>query len=45
MLSLCRGRERVLAEERILGQGEFVDNLIGETDERLSRQCGHNRPW
>ena len=38
VVSLRHNREDVLADERILGSGDFVERVIREADERLKRQ-------
>lgn len=38
LVSLRHHREDVLADERILGSGDFVERVIREADERLKRQ-------
>jgi len=40
--SLRRENERVLADERILGTGDFVQKVISEADERTKYQLGDN---
>jgi REP element-mobilizing transposase RayT len=40
--SLRRENERVLADERILGTGDFVQKVISEADERIKYQLGDN---
>jgi len=42
VLSLRRENERVLADERILGTGDFVQKVVGEADERIKYQLGDN---
>lgn len=43
-VSLRRSKERVLADERILGSGEFVERIIEEADEKVAYQLsGHER--
>ena len=42
VLSLRRENERVLADERILGTGDFVQKVISEADERIKYQLGDN---
>ena len=43
MLSLRRENERVLADERILGTGDFVRRVVREADERIKYQVGDNK--
>jgi DNA-binding MarR family transcriptional regulator len=38
VLSLRRENERVLADERILGTGDFVQRVVSEADERIKYQ-------
>ena len=38
VLSLRRSKERVLSDERILGNGDFVERIIKEVDERMKYQ-------
>ena len=42
VLSLRRENERVLADERILGTGDFVQRVVREADERIKYQLGDN---
>ena len=42
VLSLRRENERVLADERILGTGDFVQKVVSEADERIKYQLGDN---
>jgi REP element-mobilizing transposase RayT len=42
VLSLRRENERVLADERILGTGDFVRKVVSEADERIKYQLGDN---
>ena len=42
VLSLRRENERVLADERILGPGDFVRRVVREADERIKYQVGDN---
>ena len=43
VLSLCRAKERVFTDERILGSGDFVETILREADERLKHQFGRNK--
>jgi REP element-mobilizing transposase RayT len=43
VLSLRRENERVLADERILGTGDFVQKVVSEADERIKYQLGDNK--
>jgi putative transposase len=42
VLSLRRENERVLADERILGTGDFVQKVVSEADERTKYQLKDN---
>lgn len=42
VLSLRKSKDNVLSDERILGQNEFVERIIGETDERIKGQISIN---
>ena len=42
VLSLRRENKRVLADERILGTGDFVRKVVSEADERIKYQLGAN---
>jgi REP element-mobilizing transposase RayT len=42
VLSLRRENKRVLADERILGTGDFVQKVVSEADERIKYQLGDN---
>jgi len=33
-----KGQDRMKADERILGDGDFVMNILSEADERLDRR-------
>jgi putative transposase len=33
----AKGHDRMKGDERILGDGEFVSNILSETDERMDR--------
>jgi len=43
VLSIRRDNQRVLADERILGTGDFVDRILNEADERLKYQMAGNK--
>ncbi len=42
VLSLRRENKRVLADERILGTGDFVQKVVSQADERIKYQLGDN---
>jgi len=42
VLSLRRENKRVVADERILGTGDFVQKVVSEADERIKYQLGDN---
>ena len=43
VLSIRRDNQRELADERILGTGDFVDRILNEDDERLKYQMAGNK--
>ena len=42
VLSVRRSKEKVLSDERILGNGEFVERIIGEADTKIKCQVSIN---
>lgn len=42
VVSLRRENERVLADERVLGTGDFVQRVLEEADEQIKYQLGDN---
>jgi len=42
VMSLRRSKNKALCDERILGQDEFVERIIGEADERIKGQLSIN---
>jgi len=42
VLSLRRENKRVLADERIMGTGDFVEKVLSEADQRIKYQVGDN---
>jgi len=42
VLSLRKSKDKVLSDERILGQDDFVERVIGEADKRIKAQISIN---
>ncbi len=42
VVSLRKGNDRILSDERILGSGAFVERIIGEADSKIKRQVSIN---
>ena len=38
-----KGQEHIKSDERILGDSDFVDSVLAQADERVTRQCDLNR--
>ena len=41
--ALGKGQEHIKSDERILGDSDFVDSVLAQADERVTRQCDLNR--
>jgi putative transposase len=45
VLSLRRGNERVLADQRVLGSGGFVEDILEEADRQMRHRVAARRRW